>query len=160
MYVPTDAFGGLNPEQVAANVLKKTCTLASMEVIRIREEEAEDDEAEEPSFPLLNKFMEENPYRPADAWTDKLTSTSEEGPMKTAANTLLSTREEYLTEGAITWDSVKSKTVESLQEEDAELMREYMMNSMTLSADDEELESRAEQTEESSVGKKEAEDNQ
>eukprot|EP00976_Prorocentrum_cordatum_P080257 1183904-Prorocentrum_minimum.AAC.1 len=36
MYVPTDAFGGLNPEQVAANVLKKTCTMASMEVIRIR----------------------------------------------------------------------------------------------------------------------------
>mmetsp|Transcript_13420 Transcript_13420/g.28536 ORF Transcript_13420/g.28536 Transcript_13420/m.28536 type:complete len:205 (-) Transcript_13420:204-818(-) len=153
MYVPTDAFGGLNPEQVAANVLKKTTTLASMEVIRIREEK---ETPEQPSYQPLNEFMEENPYRPASAWTEKLTS-SEEGDLKTAANTLFCTREEYLAEGAIAWDSVKASTVNSLQEEDAELMREYMMNSMTLSmGDDLEV---AETEEEPSIGKNK-EDNQ
>ena len=47
--------------------------------------------------------------------SDRTLGESGEGPMKTAANTLFSTREEYVTEGAITWDSIKAKTVESMQ---------------------------------------------
>ena len=33
MYVPTDGFGGMSPEHVVSNVVKKVCIRASVEVV-------------------------------------------------------------------------------------------------------------------------------
>lgn len=128
MYVPTDSFGGLSPEKVAANVLKKVSTFASLEIIRIREE-ANAEEAETPAHEVLDAFMQKFPYKPSDDWTNQLTSSG--GDLKLAALKLLQTREEFA-QDAFDWNLVKSLTIESLKEEDAELMEEYMMKSMLL----------------------------
>jgi len=133
MYVPTDGFGGMSPEHVVSNVVKKVCIHASVKVVTKLEEvqKIEPPQGGDPTMTdTLSIFLAEKPVGNTDDWLRDIMQRNER-PLDMATTKLLSVREQFAEEN-FNWTLMEQLALSQLQEESSKLMSEYMMSSMTL----------------------------
>eukprot|EP00241_Pyramimonas_parkeae_P007649 CAMPEP_0114246886 /NCGR_PEP_ID=MMETSP0058-20121206/12717_1 /TAXON_ID=36894 /ORGANISM="Pyramimonas parkeae, CCMP726" /LENGTH=149 /DNA_ID=CAMNT_0001360133 /DNA_START=382 /DNA_END=831 /DNA_ORIENTATION=+ len=135
MYVPTDSFGGMSPEHVASNVLKKLHIHASVEVIG--KLEASGAKCLEPgAHSTLTALLKRAPVTNADHWLEDLMGKKDEGgALSSATRVMLDVRQKFAHEN-FDWNMMQQITRAGLEEESSTLMKEYMLGSFSLSAED------------------------
>ncbi|KAK3235885.1 hypothetical protein CYMTET_53945 [Cymbomonas tetramitiformis] len=132
MFVPTDSFGGMTPEEKAADALKKLFTFVAIRTVLNEEEEREKEPDDFDLSTELKSFVDENPMIRSDEWLSKLLRHSA-FEMRASASRILELREEFAEED-FKWERVQDDVLQSMKKDNGELMKNYMIASMSFSS--------------------------
>ncbi|KAK3235884.1 hypothetical protein CYMTET_53945 [Cymbomonas tetramitiformis] len=125
MFVPTDSFGGMTPEEKAADALKKLFTFVAIRTVLNEEEEREKEPDDFDLSTELKSFVDENPMIRSDEWLSKLLRHSA-FEMRASASRILELREEFAEED-FKWERVQDDVLQSMKKDNGELMKNYMI---------------------------------
>jgi len=127
LYVPELIFGGISPEEKAANALVNLFTFVS---IRIVLEQMSGTRHRSPVYTKITKYLEECPLTDSGAWIEGLLK-SEEMDLKLAALRIIETREAYV-ETYFSFANMKNHAVNSVNEQTKKLKSDYLTMTLNL----------------------------
>jgi hypothetical protein len=125
-----DVLGGESPEDRAAGALRTLCTFVALRVVM---EQMRGTRHQSPVHNKIVDYLAEHPLKNGEAWLAGLMR-HEETEMRLAALRVLETRAKYV-ESTFDWGTLREAVVGGVELENANLRRDYVMDSFQLESE-------------------------